>query len=247
MGTAAPAPSSHLLEHTAAQARARVLMDPRAEALKRWQALDADETATSVSAKLANDYESALASSMLRDWARADASIAKALALVRNSPRGEARAERAVVLLQVQSLLDRGDPARAEAALKPYVAETTRPVQFFEARVALVEADAGRLRQSAQALQTWVSIHPVDAEAWSLLSQSWERLGQRLRSLRADAESRYALGDLPGAIDRLRAGQRIARGGGPVDFIEASVIDARLRDIEAQRRQIEKDEKRQGG
>ena len=42
-----------------------------------------------------------------------------------------------------------------------------------------------------------------------------------LRSLRAEAEARYALGDLLGAVDRLRAGQRLARGGGPVDFIDA--------------------------
>jgi hypothetical protein len=61
--------------------------------------------------------------------------------------------------------------------------------------------------------------------------------------LRAEAESRYAMGDLLGAVDRLRAGQRLARGGGSVDFIDASVIDSRLRNIEAQRLQIEKDQR----
>jgi hypothetical protein len=65
--------------------------------------------------------------------------------------------------------------------------------------------------------------------------------------VRAEAESQAALGNLPGAIDRLRAGQRVARqGGAGTDFIEASVIDARLRDLLAQRRQLLADERRPG-
>ena len=49
-----------------------------------------------------------------------------------------------------------------------------------------------------------------DVLAWSLLSRTWAKLGQPLRSLRAEGESQYAMGDLRGAIDRLRAGQRLA-------------------------------------
>ena len=76
---------------------------------------------------------------------------------------------------------------------------------------------------------------------------------QRLRALRADAESQAALGNLPGAIDRLRAGQQLARAGQAnaaslrTDFIEASVIDARLRDLIAQRRELLADQRRQAG
>ena len=62
-------------------------------------------------------------------------------------------------------------------------------------------------------------------------------MGQRLRSVRAEAEAHYALGDWDGAVDRLRAAQRLPRGDSS-DFIELSVIDARLRSIEAQRRQL---------
>jgi hypothetical protein len=63
--------------------------------------------------------------------------------------------------------------------------------------------------------------------------------------VRAEAEARAALGDLTGASDRLRAGQRMARSGasGSVDFIDVSVIDARLRDIEAQRKLLASEEK----
>ncbi|HMC15979.1 MAG TPA: hypothetical protein VKI18_10130, partial [Albitalea sp.] len=209
---------------------------------------DTDSTSTTVADKLAAAYESALASTMLRDWSRADASLAKALALVQGSPRSDSRAERAVVLLAVQSQLERGDAARAEATLKPYAGEGTRPVALLAGRIALAPANSDTLaKQRADELQTWVSAHPKDAEAWSVLGQLWGRLGQKLRALRADAESRYTLGDLSGAIDRLHAGQRMARGGAGTDFIEASVIDARLRDIEGQRKQIMAEEKRPGG
>ena len=98
------------------------------------------------------------------------------------------------------------------------------------------------MKASASTLQTWVAVHPLDALAWSALAQTWTKLGQPLRAIRAEAEARYALGDLQGAVDRLRAGQRLARGGGPVDFIDASVLDSRLRAIEAQRRQIAADQ-----
>jgi predicted Zn-dependent protease len=250
LGTAAPVPPVSVLEHVAAQARARVLADPRADSLRRWQALDADAAPTTVADKLAAAYESALASTLMRDWARADASLTKALGLVQGSPRSDSRAERAVVLLAVQSQLDRGDPLRAERTLKPYAAEGSRPVLLYNGRIALArEADDATLKRNAEDLQTWVSGHPHDAEAWSTLGQVWTKLNQPLRSLRAEAEARFALGDLTGAVDRLRAGQRLAHGGkgSGIDFIEASVIDSRLRDIEAQRKQIAVDERQSGG
>ena len=257
------------LEHSAAQARSRVMMDARFDALRRWQALDADHLASSAADKLLSAYESALASTLLRDWARADASIATAFSLVRgapaaaaapgasdpkegNGPRGDARAERAVTLLQVQSLLARGAVARAIQALEPIATDGSRPVLLLATQAALAAAAAAAptraaaaeaLRQRAAELQTWVALNPRDSLAWTALSQVEERLAQPLRAIRADAEARVALGDLSGAADRLRAGQRRARSGGAVDFIDVSVIDARLRDIELQRKRNEVDEK----
>ena len=261
----ATAPAS-ALEHTAAQARSRVLMDARFDALRRWQALDGDRVAATVADKLASAYESALASTLLRDWARADASITTALALVRGVGAGagagaggtpDGRAERAVILLQAQSLLARGEVTRALAALAPIAADGSRPVLLLAAQAALAGSASAAsatasasapgvseaLRQRASDLQTWVALNPRDSLAWTALAQIDERLGQPLRAIRADAESRVALGDLSGAADRLRAGQRRARSGGAVDFIDVSVIDARLRDIEVQRKKNEVDEK----
>ena len=244
----APATSRvSVLEHTVAQARASVLMDPRVDALHRWQARDADREGNAAG-KLRAACESALASSMLRDWARADVAFQTALGIVRGSPNSSARAERAVVLMQAQSLLDRGAPAQAAEAMKAYAADGSRPSVLLEAQIALVAAPASApdnpaLKARASELQTWVAVHPDDALAWTALSQTWARLGAPLRSLRAEAESRYALGDLLGAVDRLRAGQRLGRGGGAIDFIDMSVIDSRLRDIEVQRKQIAADQR----
>jgi beta-barrel assembly-enhancing protease len=224
-------------------------MDSRVDALRRWQALDADSVAGSAQERLAAAYASALASTLLRDWSRADAALAKAQALLSGRDgAGEARAARLLALLGAQSQLARGAAAAAAAALRPLAGDESRPVTLLAAQAGLAAApeaakDDAALQRHADRLQTWVAVHPQDSTAWLLLGQVWARLGQPLRALRAEAESRLALGDLPGAVDRLRAGQRRARDGGAVDFIEVSVIDARLRDIELQRRALAADEK----
>ena len=240
-------PRVSVLEHVVAQARARVLMDKRVDALRRWQGRDADGDNGGAAERLLNLYESAFASTLLRDWTRADAAFAKALAITRGSPNSSSRAERAVALTQAQSMLDRGAPAKAREAMRAYAADGTRPALLLTAQIALAEVvavtpDSAELKARASDLQTWVALHPEDSLAWTSLGQTWGRLGLPLRALRAEAESRYALGDLTGASDRLRAAQRFARSGtGGFDFIDASVVDSRLRDIDAQRRQIELD------
>ena len=254
LGTADGARVAPTLEHALAQARARVLMDPRTDALRRWQATDAELAAGAPLAdRLAAVAQSALASTLLRDWERADAALKRADELLRGNgrqgtePRAERgtpepRAERAVALLRVQSLLARGDAARAATVLQPWAGDGSRPAALWAAQVALAAqpavapADAA-LKRAADELQARLAGRALDAGAWATLGQVWARLGQPLRALRAEAESRYAVGDLPGAAERLRAGQRLARSGAPADFIEASVIDARLRDIETQRKQ----------
>jgi len=245
-GIATGAPRVSPLEHTIAEARARVLEDPRVDSLRRWENQDV-EIVGSVTDKLLAISASAQAASQLRDWARADAGFARSLGLVRGSPASSERAERAIVILQAQSLLDRGDAVKAEATLRPYANDGSRPTVLLGAQIALAEsqtptAQRAPLDAHIAELQTWVAVHPNDALAWTAIGQSWARLGVPLRSLRAEAESRFALGDLAGAADRLRAGQRLARNGGATDFIDASVIDSRLRVVEAQRKQIEADQ-----
>lgn len=246
LGTAQgrPAPSGTSFEHALAQARSRVLMDTRVDALRRWQALDAPRNDLAAPQRLADAYSSALASLLLRDVARADASIARAQSVLADTGRPESRATRWLVLLKTQALLARGDAAGAEAALQPLAGEGSRPVTMMSADVALAGGGGeAALRRSAEDLQTRVATQPGDALAWSLLARLWARIGQPLRALRAEGEAAYAIGDLRGAVDRLRAGQRLVRAGNASDFIEASVIDARLRDIQAQQRVLAAEER----
>ena len=232
-----------VLAHSAAQGRARVLMDPRASALDRWENQTVDP-AQPVADQLIAAYSKGLAATLRRDWKRADDAIDLALGLVRGSPRSDATAERSVVLLAAQSQIERGNAARASELLKPYVdtAAESRPVLLLAAQASLASKDRAVLQSMSDELQTWTSVHPKDSAAWSLLGRLWGQMGFKLRALRAEAESRIALGDYNGAVDRLRAGQRLAKGARTADFIEASVIDARLRDIERLRRQDERPE-----
>ena len=250
LGTAqarpAPGPGGANYEHALAQARARVLMDTRVDALRRWQALDAPRNDQTAPQRLADAYSSALASIMLRDAERADGAIARAQSVLADTSRSEARAARWLAMLQAQAKLARNDAAGAAASLKPLSADTSRPVMLMNAEVALAGAGGeAALRRSAEDLQTRVATQPTDAFAWATLGRLWAKLGEPLRSLRAEGEAFYVLGDLRGAVDRLRAGQRQVSPGNPADFIEASVIDARLRDIQAQQRALAAEEREQ--
>ena len=69
---------------------------------------------------------------------------------------------------------------------------------------------------------------------WQLLASSWHAQGQALRAVRAEAEAQAARYDYAAAVDRFKAGQDIARrGGAQADYIEASIIDTRLRAVES--------------
>ncbi|WP_130431420.1 M48 family metalloprotease [Rivibacter subsaxonicus] len=236
-------PPPRPLLHAAMQARARVLADARSGYLQKLQDYDsaASQIASPTSAdKLGAAYAGAMASILLKDAARAEAAVAVARPLA----AGDAGAKRAVDLLAAEAALLRGDAsglARSaeylEAAGRSQGGRESRAVLMLSAQRALASgAPTSAQKAASDQLQTWVALHPNDALAWQQLSQLWQRQGEKLRSVRAEAESRAAIGDITGAIDRLRSGQKLARGPAAGDFIEASVIDARLRQLRAQRR-----------
>lgn len=88
-----------------------------------------------------------------------------------------------------------------------------------------------------QALLVWAAEHTDDAVAWEWLGRCAQALGLPLLAQRARAEQLAATGDLDAAIDRLLAAQAGTRGAARTDFIEASIIDVRLRQLQAQRQQ----------
>jgi predicted Zn-dependent protease len=223
-------------EHALMQARARVLMDPAVQSRRRLQELDKAGTADA-NDRLAALYASTLASLQLRDFARAgEAYAAGARQLASAASVGPAA--RVWALLGAELALAQGDAPGAVMRLAAWPADSSRPRLLLDTQTALVAGDAARIKRQSEALQAWVSDHRADVLAWTALSSCAERQGQALRAVRAQAESHAAGGDLSGAIDRLRAGQRLARSGGAQDFIESSVIDARLRELEGQRRRL---------
>jgi predicted Zn-dependent protease len=184
--------------------------------------------------------------------------LAQAQQEAAKAPQREPAAERVLALLQAEVALTRSDPQAALAVLDRLPATSAeRPPLLLRAQALLMQKQANvssapdltpALRQTTEALQTWVSDHSQDATAWELLAATSQALeggsegqGMRLRALRASAEARAVLGDLTGAIDRLRSAQQFSRGATGQDFIEGSVIDARLRQLVAQRRQLQLD------
>ncbi len=244
-GSAAPAPP---LSHALMQARARVLMDTSAQGLQRL--VGGATSSPLLQDRLAATYAGAMAATLLKDSARMasfgpalDTAIGQARAA---SPR-EPLAERALLLLKADLLIARGEGAAAMQTLAELPAIgapgiTARPQLLTRGRAALAWAadqptQAGaELRRVTEDLQTWVTDQPQDGAAWEQLAATAEASGLRLRALRAAAEARAAVGDLVGAIDRLRAAQGSAGNVAGQDFIEASVIDARLRQLVAERR-----------
>jgi predicted Zn-dependent protease len=242
----AAAPQSRHL-HVLMQARSRVMMDTTVQSLQRHLGQVAGQQP--YRERLGVLYGAVLAAELLREPAAGDRAWAELQRLTANDPRPDAELARALRLLRAETLLARADADSSAEALRllsgPPAGERSRVVLLMRAQALLQlhASDPGpaatqALRDSTETLQAWVSEYRNDAAAWAALARSSDALGLRLRSLRAQAEARAASGELSAAIDRLRAAQSVSRGAAGADFIEASVIDARLRELEAQRRQI---------
>lgn len=222
--------------HAAMQGRAKALMDGRAESLQRLAAgAHGDLTGP---AGLTQAYAAALAATRLKDTATADRALARLQRLAAPYPA----VQRVVLAVQLEAWIDRGRGAEAQALLDSPAGlglmDGSRAGLMLAAQVALsLRGPAAPLNRSAQDLQTWLALHPVDAAAWDALARVLDRLGAALPALRAHAEARWALGDLSGAADRLRAAQRLARETGQVESVDATIIESRLKAVEILRRQ----------
>lgn len=246
-------PGSTLL-HALMQARARVLMDDAVDHLRRLAAPQALPESAPLADRLAQGYAAALANSRLRQAAAAERWLAEARGLAGRISAGPAQTwahsvGMVLTLAEAELRLAAGQAQQA-AALVTALSEgddSSRPARMLAADAAWAMAHAtpaaaaAIARPMVESLQTWVAVRPRDALAWRHLAELSTLAGLPLRAIRAAGEERYALGDLGGAIDRLRAARRQPAPAGSQDFIELSIIDARLRDIEGQRRQLEQE------
>ena len=218
--------------HALLAARARVLSQPGVEVLQQWAQRPTGMGFASASpAERAQAlYAAALAASELRDTALAQ----RWLAALQPLAVGDAAAARQVRLLGADIALRAQQPAEALKALSGSEnAENTalRPELLLRAQALLA---LGRAQEVAGDLQTWVLRNPADATAWQTLASHWHQQGQTLRAVRAEGEARAAQYDFAAAVDRFKAGQSLAaQSGAKVDYVEASIIDSRLRQAQS--------------
>lgn len=214
------------LVHAMMVGRSRVLSNPGIDGLRRY--VSEAEGVTGAASQRARDagifYAAALASAKLREPAAAGRFVGKLAALT----AGDAPAARLAELLMAEIALEAGDAARAASLVDPAAGGRPELMLASQARIRV-----GRAADAAQRLQTWVAVHPRDAQAWQLLAEAYTAQGQTLRSIRAEAEAQVAHLDYQGAMDRFKAAQEIARKAraGAGDDIEASIIDARARQV----------------
>ncbi len=228
--------------HAMMQARAKVLMDQGVSELHRNLASSGPGGDTARNAGAV--YAAVMSAALLKDLRRTRMLLDELTGLF--GPDASNDTIRQVSMLRADSMLEFGDTAAAKSVLFAQAAEVSRPALILSARAALADhdqsvaetgTDAVPLRQVEQRLYAWVAQHRWDAATWALIAQAEDRLGNRLRSIRAQAEVRAASGDVNAAIDRLRTAQRQSRRAGGADLVDASVIDARLKELQEMQRE----------
>lgn len=223
-------------------ARAKVLSQNSVEALKAWTQ---DTKATSPQATPAQKagalYAATLSYLQLRDMAAAERQLqALILTVAQDAPAKrlatllqaevavkQERFEQAFQVLQSLNASPLTAPQQPQALPRPELmatAEVLLRLPPHPARVAVT-----------QQLRDQVVLAPHDAQAWNTLARLYVLQGQTLLSLRAEGEAQMARLDWTGAVDRFRAAQDWAKNNRlqAGDHIEASIVDTRLRQVQA--------------
>jgi predicted Zn-dependent protease len=244
VSAAAPKPSAEkqaeegraLLLHAMMAARARLLAVPGADA-QRTMVAEAQRKAPALptlqsppsAANIADAgalYAGAFAAAQMRSFATARSLLAKLGPLTAGMPRAGKAVE--LLALEIDLLEGKASPFAASADISK---TGSRAELLLQAKSLMA---ANRAPDVSQALQTWVAEHPRDAMAWQLLAVAYGQQNLKVRAIRADAESRTAQLDYAGALDRLRAAQALVRSNpGSADYVEASIVDTRTRQVES--------------
>ncbi len=223
------------LLHAMMAARARILAVPGVDALHSMvaeaqrraaspQALESPASAANIRDAGAL-YAGVFAAAQLRDFAGTRSLLTRLKPLT----AGIQRANNAVELLAIEiDLLAGMVPPSASSA--DIAKASSRAEVLTQARSLMA---AQRAQEVSGRLQTWVAAHPKDALAWQLLAVAYGNQNQKVRAIRADAESRAAQLDYAAALDRLKAAQALMRSNpSSADYVEGSIIDTRARQIE---------------
>ena len=221
------------MEHAMMAGRARVLSRPGVDKLRQWtlRPQSAEFSKANPLEQAAQLYVAALSHLQLKELPAARTKLQQLQTLTQ--AQGDASAQRQVRWLGAEIELQAQQPQAALEHLQPldWSSSILRP-ELLLAGQALVAS--GQASKVSDRLQTWLIDHPNDATAWRLLAQAWQAQKQPLRAVRAEAEAHVAHYDYPAAADRFKAAQDLARTNrSQADHIEASIIDTRLRAVEA--------------
>ncbi len=217
--------------HAMMSARARVLAETQIDRLRAQASLPLNgpqRDATTAGAR----YAAVLAAAQLRDTRLAATQLERLLA----SQPGDADALHAIRLLALEAMLLTGSSELAGLRLdelrQQMLTEKRRGAVLMGARAALADHTPATLQAAVERLQTWTALHGRDALAWQTLSSLYQAQQRPARAARAEAEARLAHLDAPGALDRLKAAQALARRSPTSDHFEQSILDARVRQVE---------------
>ena len=230
--------------HAMMSARALVLTNPGIDTLRGLSVQAASTTvATAPLWRQAGIlYAAAMAEMRQRDWVNARRTLVRLEAL----PLTELAAQRVVLLFKAELALQSGEAMQAVNLLNTKTSvininDRASRLLLAQSRVATQLPAQGKL--AADDLVMWVNRIPRDANAWLYLSAAYELQGDTLHAIRAQAEARAAELDYAAALDRFKAAQAVAyqlAKEGKLDRsgnIEASIVDARLRELERLRRE----------
>jgi predicted Zn-dependent protease len=230
--------------HAMMAARALVLTNPGVDVLRNLSAqADASATRQATPARVAGVlYGAVMADMKQRDFNKAQQRLTQLQSL-----KLDATSQRVVRLLQAELHLNAGAATLAVDVLSPHktnaMATKDRATLLSLARSRVATEKPEQAKLAAQEMSQWLTLQPRDASAWLVLSAAYEREGDGLRAIRAQAEARDMELDYPAAVDRFKAAQDLARQlarDNKLDragHIEAAIVDARLRELEALRRE----------
>lgn len=230
------------MEQAMVSARARVLSQSQVDSLRAWTQLPVSLPAQATPAQKAGSlYAATLAHQLLREPERARQQW-QALQTVTANHMAAARLTR---LLGAELQAAAGQYAQVVQGTQPslMVAQWPRPELVTVAQALAHLPQHPAVASAMQQLRLQVQNTPHDAQVWNLLGTLLAGQGQKLASLRAEGEAQLVRMDLQGALDRFRAAQDVARTGQlkPGDHIEASIVDTRVREIQEQLREMQKE------
>ena len=238
-------------------ARARVLSQNTPDALKAWtQEAEQPSSQDGPAQRAGKLYAGILAYLQQRNMPAAERGLQQLRELVSKSVPINVSADKAVdansglsvarwlrlLSAEVAMKQDRFEAALQHLMPGGVVSDLARPELMAAAQAVQRLPGHAMLAEITRQLRQRVFVAPHDAQAWNLLAGLLAVQGQALAGLRAEAEAQVARLDWEGALDRFRAAQDLAKRSRlqAGEYIEASIVDTRLREVQAHLRALQR-------